>query len=75
MIRVFSGHQWLEVVVEHHNYNVAVCLSALKLAQICYWTKGDSKSCLNENCSLLLPLPSADGFECRVPVQEPSQRA
>ncbi|KAM7094944.1 LOW QUALITY PROTEIN: serine protease 23-like [Ciconia maguari] len=48
VMRVFSGHQWLEVAGEHHSYNVAVCLIALKFAQICYWIKGDSKSCCTE---------------------------
>ncbi|KAM9227019.1 LOW QUALITY PROTEIN: serine protease 23-like [Leptosomus discolor] len=41
VIRVFSGHHWLEP-------NVAVCLTALKFAQICYCIKWDSKSCLTE---------------------------
>uniref|UniRef100_A0A8D0FFT2 Peptidase S1 domain-containing protein n=1 Tax=Strix occidentalis caurina TaxID=311401 RepID=A0A8D0FFT2_STROC len=48
VVRVFSGHQWLEVAGEHHNGNDAVCLTALKFAQICYWIKGDSKSCHTE---------------------------
>ncbi|XP_068813685.1 serine protease 23-like [Struthio camelus] len=48
VIGVFSGHQWLEVGGEQHDYNVAVRLSALKFAQICYWIKGDYKSCQNE---------------------------
>lgn len=48
MIRVFSGHQWLEAAVEHHDCNVAVCLTTLKLAQVCYWIKEDSKSCHSE---------------------------
>ena len=48
MIRVFSGHPWLEVAGEHHDYSVAVRLTTLKFAQICYWIKGDSKSCHTE---------------------------
>ncbi|NXL84675.1 PRS23 protease, partial [Alectura lathami] len=48
VIGVFSGHQWLEVGGEQHDYNVAVRLTAPKFAQICYWIKGDYKSCQKE---------------------------
>lgn len=48
VIGIFSGHQWLEVGGEQHDYNVAVRLTAPKFAQICYWIKGDYKSCQNE---------------------------
>lgn len=48
VVGVFSGHQWLEVAGEQHDYNVAVRLTAPKFAQICYWIKGDYKRCQNE---------------------------
>lgn len=58
----------VEVAREHEDYNVAVCLTTLKIAQICYWITGNSKSfTLNENHSLPLPLPGSDGFECGGP--------
>lgn len=48
VIGIFSGHQWLEVEGEQHDYNVAVRLTAPKFAQICYWIRGDYKGCQNE---------------------------
>ncbi|XP_005997200.1 serine protease 23 [Latimeria chalumnae] len=45
IIGVFSGHQWLEIDGEHHDYNVAVRVTSLKYAQICYWINGDHKYC------------------------------
>ncbi|MEE6525816.1 hypothetical protein FKM82_026072 [Ascaphus truei] len=40
VIGVFSGHQWVEVSGEPRDYNVAVRLTPLKYAQICYWIRG-----------------------------------
>lgn len=47
MIRVFLGHQWVEVLGSTMT-NIAIRLTALKFAQICYCIKGDSKSCHTE---------------------------
>ncbi|KAM4662479.1 serine protease 23-like [Discoglossus pictus] len=48
VIGVFSGHQWVEVSGEPMDYNVAVRLTPLKYAQICYWIQGANFSCQNE---------------------------
>ncbi|MBN3283404.1 PRS23 protease, partial [Polyodon spathula] len=45
VIGVFSGHQWLEVNGENHDFNVAVRLTPLKFAQICYWVRGNHVDC------------------------------
>ncbi|KAL4648288.1 serine protease 23 [Arapaima gigas] len=42
---VFSGHQWLEVDGQNYDFNVAVRLTPLKIAQICYWLHGSHVSC------------------------------
>ncbi|KAG9340962.1 hypothetical protein JZ751_020155 [Albula glossodonta] len=45
VIGVFSGHQWLEIDGENHDFNVAVRLTPLKFAQICYWVHGSRVDC------------------------------
>ncbi|RVE62250.1 hypothetical protein OJAV_G00155320 [Oryzias javanicus] len=46
VIGVFSG-QWVDVDGDgvQQDYNVAVRITPLKYAQICYWIHGDSKEC------------------------------
>ncbi|XP_077388114.1 serine protease 23 [Festucalex cinctus] len=48
VIGVFSGHQWLEVDGENRDYNVAVRITPLKFAQICYWLHGNRLDCSQE---------------------------
>ncbi|XP_068616421.1 inactive serine protease 35 [Brachionichthys hirsutus] len=47
IIGVFSGHQWVDVNGDgtQQDYNVAVRITPLKYAQICYWVHGDSREC------------------------------
>ncbi|GAA6230899.1 inactive serine protease 35 [Lates japonicus] len=47
IIGVFSGHQWVDVNGDgmQQDYNVAVRITPLKYAQICYWVHGDSSEC------------------------------
>lgn len=47
IIGVFSGHQWVDVSGNggQQDYNVAVRITPLKYAQICYWVHGDSSEC------------------------------
>lgn len=45
IIGVFSGHQWVEKQGASQDYNVAVRLTPLKYAQICYWIKGNFVDC------------------------------
>ncbi|XP_068455547.1 serine protease 23-like [Clinocottus analis] len=45
VIGVFSGHQWVERRGAAHEFNVAVRVTALKYAQICYWIKGNFVDC------------------------------
>ncbi|KAK5862730.1 hypothetical protein PBY51_018098 [Eleginops maclovinus] len=47
IIGVFSGHQWVDVNGNgmQQDYNVAVRITPLKYAQICYWVHGDSSLC------------------------------
>uniref|UniRef100_A0A8C6KK17 Inactive serine protease 35 n=1 Tax=Nothobranchius furzeri TaxID=105023 RepID=A0A8C6KK17_NOTFU len=47
IIGVFSGHQWVDVNRngEQQDYNVAVRITPLKYAQICYWVHGDTSEC------------------------------
>ncbi|XP_051925298.1 serine protease 23 [Hippocampus zosterae] len=45
VIGIFSGHQWLEVDGENRDYNVAVRITPLKFAQICYWLHGNHLDC------------------------------
>ncbi|AWP01310.1 putative serine protease 23 [Scophthalmus maximus] len=45
VIGVFSGHQWVERLGASHEFNVAVRITPLKYAQICYWIKGNFVDC------------------------------
>uniref|UniRef100_H3BY34 Inactive serine protease 35 n=1 Tax=Tetraodon nigroviridis TaxID=99883 RepID=H3BY34_TETNG len=47
IIGVFSGHQWVDVNGDgsQQDYNVAVRITPLKYAQICYWVHGDTSQC------------------------------
>ncbi|XP_017263868.1 serine protease 23 [Kryptolebias marmoratus] len=45
VIGIFSGHQWLEIDGENRDYNVAVRITPLKFAQICYWVHGNRPDC------------------------------
>lgn len=48
VIGIFSGHQWLEIDGENRDYNVAVRITPLKFAQICYWLHGNRVDCTQE---------------------------
>lgn len=45
VIGVFSGHQWVERQGASQDFNVAVRITPLKYAQICYWIKGNFVDC------------------------------
>lgn len=45
VIGVFSGHQWVERHGASQDFNVAVRITPLKYAQICYWIKGNFVDC------------------------------
>ncbi|XP_058502669.1 inactive serine protease 35 [Solea solea] len=47
IIGIFSGHQWVDVNGDgmQQDYNVAVRITPVKYAQICYWVHGDSSEC------------------------------
>lgn len=47
VIGIFSGHQWLEIDGENRDYNVAVRITPLKFAQICYWVHGNRLDCVH----------------------------
>ncbi|XP_013860951.1 serine protease 23 [Austrofundulus limnaeus] len=48
VIGIFSGHQWLEIDGENRDYNVAVRITPLKFAQICYWVHGNRLDCTQD---------------------------
>lgn len=48
VIGIFSGHQWLEIDGQSRDYNVAVRITPLKFAQICYWVHGNRLDCTQE---------------------------
>ncbi|XP_034739361.1 serine protease 23 isoform X1 [Etheostoma cragini] len=48
VIGIFSGHQWLEIDGENRDYNVAVRITPLKFAQICYWVHGNRIDCVQD---------------------------
>ncbi|KAK5864669.1 hypothetical protein PBY51_015893 [Eleginops maclovinus] len=48
VIGIFSGHQWLEIDGENRDYNVAVRITPLKFAQICYWVHGNRLDCVQD---------------------------
>ncbi|XP_036104691.1 inactive serine protease 35 [Molossus molossus] len=45
LIAVYSGHQWVDVHGVQKDYNVAVRITPLKFAQICFWIHGDDADC------------------------------
>ncbi|KAE8603066.1 hypothetical protein XENTR_v10014208 [Xenopus tropicalis] len=45
IIAIYSGHQWVDVNNQQQDYNVAVRITPLKYAQICYWIHGNHASC------------------------------
>ncbi|KAK2908420.1 hypothetical protein Q8A67_004257 [Cirrhinus molitorella] len=45
VIGIFSGHQWVDLSGTPHEFNVAVRITPLKYAQICYWIKGNYVDC------------------------------
>ncbi|XP_010219380.1 PREDICTED: inactive serine protease 35 isoform X2 [Tinamus guttatus] len=45
IIAVYSGHQWVDVNGEQQDYNVAVRITPLKYAQICFWIHGNDENC------------------------------
>ncbi|XP_067299001.1 serine protease 23-like [Pseudorasbora parva] len=45
IIGIFSGHQRLELRGSPQDFNVAVRITPLKFAQICYWIKGNYRDC------------------------------
>ncbi|CAL8260073.1 unnamed protein product [Boreogadus saida] len=47
IIGVFTGHRWVDANGngEQQDFNVAVRITPLKYAQICYWVHGDSSQC------------------------------
>lgn len=45
VIGIFSGHQWVDLNGAPQEFNVAVRITPLKYAQICYWIKGNYVDC------------------------------
>uniref|UniRef100_A0A8D0H6H2 Serine protease 23 n=1 Tax=Sphenodon punctatus TaxID=8508 RepID=A0A8D0H6H2_SPHPU len=45
IIGIFSGHQWVDLNGSPQDFNVAVRITPLKYAQICYWIKGNYLDC------------------------------
>ncbi|XP_062866717.1 serine protease 23-like [Trichomycterus rosablanca] len=45
VIGVFSGHQWVDLNNAPQEFNVAVRITPLKYAQICYWIKENYMDC------------------------------
>ncbi|XP_006626372.2 inactive serine protease 35 [Lepisosteus oculatus] len=45
IIGIFSGHQWVDVNGVQQDYNVAVRITPLKYAQICFWVHGNDADC------------------------------
>ncbi|XP_072355738.1 inactive serine protease 35 isoform X1 [Scyliorhinus torazame] len=45
IIGVFSGHQWVDINGVQQDYNVAVRITPLKYAQICFWIHGNYADC------------------------------
>ncbi|XP_036396310.1 serine protease 23-like [Megalops cyprinoides] len=45
VLGVFSGHQWVDRNGTPQEFNVAVRVTPLKYAQICYWIKGNYVDC------------------------------
>ncbi|XP_044298323.1 serine protease 23 [Varanus komodoensis] len=45
IIGIFSGHQWVDTNGSPQDFNVAVRITPLKYAQICYWITGNYQDC------------------------------
>ncbi|KYO27996.1 inactive serine protease 35 [Alligator mississippiensis] len=45
IIAIYSGHQWVDVNGAQQDYNVAVRITPLKYAQICFWIHGNDDNC------------------------------
>ncbi|XP_023969972.1 inactive serine protease 35 isoform X1 [Chrysemys picta bellii] len=45
IIAIYSGHQWVDVNGVQQDYNVAVRITPLKYAQICFWIHGNDENC------------------------------
>ncbi|XP_077154691.1 serine protease 23 [Ranitomeya variabilis] len=45
VIGIFSGHQWVDKNGDKQDFNVAVRITPLKYAQICFWIKGNYIDC------------------------------
>lgn len=45
IIGIFSGHQWVDKNGDKQDFNVAVRITPLKYAQICFWIKGNYIDC------------------------------
>ncbi|XP_072899468.1 serine protease 23-like [Hemitrygon akajei] len=45
VVGIFSGHQWVDKNGMQQDYNVAVRITPLKYAQICFWIKGNYIDC------------------------------
>ncbi|XP_078258804.1 serine protease 23-like [Rhinoraja longicauda] len=45
VVGIFSGHQWVDKNGIQQDYNVAVRITPLKYAQICFWIKGNYVDC------------------------------
>lgn len=45
VIGIFSGHQWVDLRGAPQEFNVAVRITPLKYAQICYWIQGNYVNC------------------------------
>ncbi|KAM4692788.1 inactive serine protease 35 [Discoglossus pictus] len=45
IVAVYSGHQWVEVNGAQQDFNVAVRITPLKYAQICFWIHGNNADC------------------------------
>ncbi|KAM4796730.1 serine protease 23 [Rhinophrynus dorsalis] len=45
IIGIFSGHQWVDKEGDKQDFNVAVRITPLKYAQICFWIKGNYIDC------------------------------
>ncbi|XP_041438648.1 serine protease 23 [Xenopus laevis] len=48
IIGIFSGHQWVDKDGDKQDFNVAVRITPLKYAQICFWIKGNYADCRDE---------------------------
>uniref|UniRef100_UPI00398EED7C serine protease 23-like n=1 Tax=Pristiophorus japonicus TaxID=55135 RepID=UPI00398EED7C len=48
IVGIFSGHQWVDLNGVQQDYNVAVRITPLKYAQICYWIKGTYRDCRSD---------------------------